>query len=298
MKITRGILEVLRDFGHPVVITTKSALVVRDLDILAPMAARGLARVAVSVTTLDPATARVMEPRAPAPAKRLAAIAQLSAAGVPTAVMTAPIIPALNDWEMERILEAAAAHGASGAGYVLLRLPLEIKDLFTEWLATHFPKRAQHVLALIRDVRGGKLNDPEIRQPLRRRGRLCRAHPQALPAGDEAPRPGARRLAARLHAVQAAAQDGGPAGALLSGAGEAAAPLATSPFETRARRAGAPLLHHARERAFGPRRAPQGEAAPRFGGFPHPEEGRRPVSKDEEINPARKRSCQAMFRPC
>lgn len=159
MRITRGILEVLRDFNHPVTVTTKSVLVLRDVDILAPMAAKGLARVALSVATLEPALARAMEPRAPRPDRRLAAIRVLADARIPTTVMTAPIIPALNDWEIERLLEAAAAHGASGAGYGLLRLPHEIKDLFTEWLEAHFPGRARHILSLIRGLRGGKLND-------------------------------------------------------------------------------------------------------------------------------------------
>jgi len=162
MRITRGILEVLSDFNHPVTITTKSALVLRDVDILAAMAERGLAHVAISVTTLDAALARAMEPRAPAPRRRLAAIRALSENGIPTAVMAAPLIPALNDFELERILEAAAREGASGAGYTLLRLPLEIKDLFSEWLAAHFPERAKHVLSLIRGMRGGKLNDPNF----------------------------------------------------------------------------------------------------------------------------------------
>ena len=161
-KITRGILEVLRDFNHPVTITTKGALVTRDIDVLAPMAARGLARVAVSVTTLDHATARVMEPRAPRPDRRLQAIRTLAQAGIPTSIMTAPIIPALNDWEIERLLEAGVAHGAAGAGYVILRLPLEIKDLFSEWLEAHFPKRAKHVLSLMREIRGGKLYDAQF----------------------------------------------------------------------------------------------------------------------------------------
>jgi DNA repair photolyase len=161
-KITRGILEVLSDFNHPVMITTKSTLILRDIDILAPMAAKGLARAALSVTTLDPATARAMEPRAPRPERRLETVRALSEAGIPTSVLTAPIIPALNDWEIERLLEASAAHGAVDAGYVLLRLPLEIKDLFTEWLEAHFPKRAKHVLALMREMRGGKLYDAEF----------------------------------------------------------------------------------------------------------------------------------------
>jgi DNA repair photolyase len=169
-KITRGLLEVLRDFDHPIMITTKSALVARDIDILAPMAAKGLASVALSITTLEPALARAMEPRAPRPEKRLATIRALAEAGVPTAVMTAPMIPALNDAEMERILEAAAEAGARSAGYVLLRLPHEIKDLFAEWLKAHYPDRAKHVLSLVREMRGGKLNDPNFGSRFRGQG--------------------------------------------------------------------------------------------------------------------------------
>src|SRR3954453_17371372 len=155
-QVMRRILEVLDRFGHPVGIVTKSALVLRDLDILSRMAERNLAKVALSVTTLDPKLARVMEPRAATPARRLDALRQLSAAGVPTSVMVAPVIPAINDAEIERILDAAAAAGVSGAGYVLLRLPLEVRDLFREWLAGHFPARERHVFKLIRDMRGGK----------------------------------------------------------------------------------------------------------------------------------------------
>ncbi len=161
-RITRQILEVLAAHNHPVAIVTKSALVVRDLDILAPMAARHLARVFLSVTTLDPELARKMEPRASTPARRLKAIQALAAAGVPTGVMTAPMIPALNDHELEAILAAAREHGAAYAGYVLLRLPHEIKDLFGEWLQVHAPGRAAHVLSLIRQSRDGRLNDPEF----------------------------------------------------------------------------------------------------------------------------------------
>jgi DNA repair photolyase len=161
-KITRQILEVLSAFNHPVSIVTKSALVVRDIDILADMARRNLASVAVSVTTLDRELARVMEPRAATPNRRLKAIAELNAAGVPVAVMNAPIIPALNDMEMERVLAAAAAAGARSAGYVLLRLPLEIKGLFEEWLRAHFPDRAGRVLELIRATRDGKLYQNEF----------------------------------------------------------------------------------------------------------------------------------------
>jgi DNA repair photolyase len=169
-KITRRILEVLSAFNHPVSIVTKSALVVRDADILADMAKRNLASVAVSVTTLDRELARVMEPRAAAPNRRLKAIAEFNAAGVPVAVMNAPIIPALNDVEMERVLAAAAAAGARSAGYVLLRLPLEIKGLFEEWLQAHFPAKAGHVLELIRGTRDGKLYQNEFGTRMRGTG--------------------------------------------------------------------------------------------------------------------------------
>ncbi|WP_132029967.1 PA0069 family radical SAM protein [Aquabacter spiritensis] len=155
-EVTRRILEVLRDFDHPVGIVTKSGLVARDIDILAPMAERGLVKVAISVTTLDPKLARLMEPRAASPGRRLETIRRLSDAGIPTAVLTAPLIPALNDMEVERILDAAKAAGASEAGYVTLRLPLEIADLFKEWLVTHFPDKARHVMTLMRDMNGGK----------------------------------------------------------------------------------------------------------------------------------------------
>jgi DNA repair photolyase len=158
--VTRAVLEVLWRRRHPVAIVTKSRLVLRDLDILAPMAAAGLAKVAVSVTTLEPKLARTLEPRAAAPHARLATIAGLAAAGVPTAVMAAPMIPSLNDHEMEAILEAAAAAGARQAGYIAVRLPLEITDLFREWLATHAPDRAGRVMALIKSMRGGREYDP------------------------------------------------------------------------------------------------------------------------------------------
>src|SRR5882672_6340109 len=156
MRITRSILEVLRDFRHPVAIVTKSPLILRDLDILSEMASMGLAKAALSITTLDRKLARAMEPRAGTPARRLQAIQGLSDAGVPAGVMFAPAIPALNDSEMEAVLSAAAGHGARSAGYVLLRLPLEIKDLFREWLEVHQPDRARHVMALVRSMRGGK----------------------------------------------------------------------------------------------------------------------------------------------
>ena len=159
LGITRQILQVLRECKHPVTIVTKSALVVRDIDILADMARDGLANVTLSVTTLDPELARTMEPRAPAPVRRIETIAALSAAGIPTGVMAAPIIPAINDMELERILDAATNAGATSAAYVLLRLPLEIKDLFEEWLMAHYPQRALRVMALVRDTRGGKTYD-------------------------------------------------------------------------------------------------------------------------------------------
>ena len=158
-RIMRGILEVLAAFNHPVSIVTKSALIVRDLDVLGAMAAKNLCNVGISVTTLDRALARTMEPRAATPERRLAAIKALSDAGIPTAVMVAPVIPALTDHGLERILEAARAAGACRAAYVLLRMPHEIKDLFREWLETHAPMRASHVIALMREMRGGKLYD-------------------------------------------------------------------------------------------------------------------------------------------
>ena len=155
-EIMRRILEVLERAGHPVGIVTKSNLRVRDIDILTRMAKRNLVRVAISVTSMDAKLSRVMEPRAPTPPRRLEALRQLADAGVPTAVMVAPVIPAINDAEIERILDAAAACGVRGAGYVLLRLPLEVRDLFREWLQANFPDRERHVFALIRQSRDGK----------------------------------------------------------------------------------------------------------------------------------------------
>src|SRR5277367_4279565 len=163
-KIMRRILEVLDSAGHPVGIVTKSALVLRDLDILARMAERNLVKVALSVTTLDAKLARTMEPRAATPPRRLDTLRQLVKAGVPATVMVAPVIPALNDDEIERILEAVAAAGVRHAGYVLLRLPLEVRDLFREWLMTNFPDRYRHVFKLIRDMRGGKDYDSTFGQ--------------------------------------------------------------------------------------------------------------------------------------
>src|SRR5437016_13230613 len=159
LGITRGILEVLRDFRHPVTIVTKGALIQRDIDILAEMARDTLAVVTVSVTTLDRDLARHMEPRAATPERRLETIAALAAAGVPAGVLAAPIIPALNDSEMEAILEKAREAGATVAGYTLLRLPLELKALFKEWLEEHAPQKAAHVLSLVAQCHGGRLYD-------------------------------------------------------------------------------------------------------------------------------------------
>jgi DNA repair photolyase len=159
LKLTRAVLEVLERFGHPVSIVTKSAGVLRDLDILTRMAERGLVRVYLSVTTLNSALARRMEPRAATPARRLQAVTALSLAKIPVGVLAAPMIPGLNDAEMEKILESAARAGASHAGYVLLRLPHELRQLFEAWLIEYFPDRARHVLNLIRETRQGALND-------------------------------------------------------------------------------------------------------------------------------------------
>lgn len=161
LRVTRAVIETLARFNHPFTIITKSALITRDLDILGPMGKAGLARAAVSVTTLDRRLARSMEPRAATPERRLDAIRQLAQAGVPTTVMFAPAIPSLNDHEMEAVLERAAQAGATSAGYVALRLPLEINDLFQQWLATDHPDRAKRVMSLVRQMRGGATYDAE-----------------------------------------------------------------------------------------------------------------------------------------
>ena len=158
-RIMRSILEVLSATNHPVGIVTKSALVLRDLDILTSMAKRDLVKVAVSVTTLNRRLAHAMEPRASTPDKRIETLQRLVGSGVPASVMVAPVIPGLTDMEMERILERASSVGIKNAGYVLLRLPLEIGDLFTEWLQANCPDRAKRVLSLMRSTRGGKLYD-------------------------------------------------------------------------------------------------------------------------------------------
>ncbi|HSR49487.1 MAG TPA: PA0069 family radical SAM protein [Acidobacteriota bacterium] len=173
LEITRGILKVLWEFRHPVSIVTKSNMVLRDLDVLVPMAEEGLASVYISVTSLDHKLARVMEPRAATPQRRLQAVKALSEAGVPVAVLASPIIPCLNDEDLEAILEAAAEAGAERANYLLLRLPHEVKDLFVEWLQGHFPNRASKVLNKLLDLRGGRLNDPRFGSRMRGEGRYA-----------------------------------------------------------------------------------------------------------------------------
>ncbi len=159
LEVTRQILEVLAEAQHPVCIVSKSDLILRDLDILAPMAEKRLVSVLISVTTLDRKLARTMEPRAATPKRRLAAISGLAKAGVPVGTLFAPVIPAINDVELEAVLAAAKEAGAARAGYVLLRLPLELKDLVEEWLETHYPDRKKRVLDLLRQARGGRLYD-------------------------------------------------------------------------------------------------------------------------------------------
>ncbi len=169
-RITRGILEVLSEFGHPVTITTKSARVVRDLDILGPMAARGLAAVMLSVTSLDPVIARTLEPRASTPARRLQAIRELSAAGEPVFSSVSPVVPPITDHEIDQIVGAVADVGAVGAFSMMVRLPLEVAPLFRDWLTAHYPERAGKVMALIRESRGGRDNVGEVFRRFRPEG--------------------------------------------------------------------------------------------------------------------------------
>jgi len=161
-RITRSVIEVLSEFNHPFGIVTKSANVLRDLDLLQPMAEKGLVKVAISVTTLDAKLARAMEPRASTPMKRISALEILSKAGIPTTVMIGPVIPGLNDSEIENILKTARNAGVKEAGYTMLRLPLEVKDVFKDWLEKEYPDRAAKVMSLVRSVRGGKENDPNF----------------------------------------------------------------------------------------------------------------------------------------
>ncbi|MFN0134410.1 MAG: PA0069 family radical SAM protein [Phycisphaerales bacterium] len=169
LEITRRCLEVCREFRQPVGLITKNRLIERDVDLLADLARDGAASAAISLTTLDPKLSAIMEPRASAPKDRLAAMRALSRAGVPVTVMTAPILPRINDHEIPRLLEAAAEAGATGAGYVMLRLPFQIKALFLEWLQRHFPDRASAVEAMVREMRGGELYESEF--GVRQRGR-------------------------------------------------------------------------------------------------------------------------------
>jgi DNA repair photolyase len=170
---TRGILEVCAEFSQPVGIVTKSAMVERDLAILAPMAGKGLVNVFISVNNLDHDLARRMEPRCSAPARRLQAMRALSDAGVPVGVLCAPVVPFLNDHQIEAVLEAAWAHGARQAGYVLMRLPWEVKDLFRDWLERHYPLKARHVMSRVHEMRGGRDNDPGFGSRLRGTGELA-----------------------------------------------------------------------------------------------------------------------------
>jgi len=172
-RITRGILEVLWEFRHPVGIVTKGSLIERDLDLLEPMASEGLVQVFISIGTLDGEIARTLEPRAAAPYRRVETVRRLAARGVPCGVFVAPIIPFLNDKDMEAVLEAAAGAGARTASFTLLRLPWEVKDLFKGWLEQHYPLKAAHIMARIRDMRGGRENDPEFGSRMRGEGKFA-----------------------------------------------------------------------------------------------------------------------------
>ncbi len=170
LKVTRSILEVLRDTRHPVTIITKGSLIARDLDLLSELARDGLVNVFVTVTTLDNDTKRLLEPRAAAPAARLKIIRQLTECGVSVGVLVAPVIPAITEHELEQVLAAAAEAGARHAGYVILRLPHELKILFREWLEAHYPARAAHVMSIIQSMRGGQDNDPRFGSRMRGTG--------------------------------------------------------------------------------------------------------------------------------
>ena len=161
-KVTRSIVEVLAECDHPLTITTKGALVERDIDLLAPMARKHLVRVYISLAMLDKTLARKLDPRAPSPQRRLELIAALARAGIPVGVMVAPVIPQLTDKDLEAILEAAAAHGATAANWIMLRLPREVAPLFRDWLAAHYPLRAAHVMSVVQQIRGGRDSDPRF----------------------------------------------------------------------------------------------------------------------------------------
>jgi len=170
LRITRRVLEVLYECEHPLALITKSSLIERDIDLLAPMAAKGQAAAAVTITTLDPAIARTLEPRAAAPARRLRTIRTLTEAGIPVGVSIAPVIPFVTEPDLERVLEAAFEAGAQSAGYIVLRLPWEVNPLFQQWLQAHFPERAQRVMNRVRDMRGGKDYDAEFGRRMRGEG--------------------------------------------------------------------------------------------------------------------------------
>ena len=169
-RVTRRVLETLLEYRHPVSIVTKGALILRDLDILAALAAEGLASVAISITTLDNDLKTKLEPRTASPGARLRTVRALARAGVPVGVMVAPVIPFINDHEIEAIIDRSAAAGAGSVGYVMLRLPYEVKDLFAEWLAEHYPQKAERVLNRVRDLRGGKAYDAEWGVRMRGKG--------------------------------------------------------------------------------------------------------------------------------
>ena len=172
-KVTRSILDVAAQCNQPIGIITKNALIERDLDILAPMAEKGLVTVFISVTTLDHELARRMEPRASAPARRIEAIRRVAQAGVPVGVMVAPVVPFLTDSAIEQILDAASEAGALSAGYILMRLPYEVKDLFKDWLMYHYPLKAEHVMSRVKQMRGGRENDPEFGTRMRGSGQFA-----------------------------------------------------------------------------------------------------------------------------
>lgn len=173
LKVTRSLLEVLNRYNHPVAVITKGSLIERDLDILSDMAKRNLVKVAVSVTTLSMSLKKTLEPRTAAPKARLRIIHQLSEAGIPVRVMASPMIPMINDSELEKILQAGKQAGASHASYIYIRLPYEVKDLFKEWLATHYPERAEHVMSIIKQMRGGKEYDATFGKRMRGEGEFA-----------------------------------------------------------------------------------------------------------------------------
>ncbi len=207
LRVTRSLLEVMRDFRHPVSIVTKSALVLRDIDLLTDLAANGLVEVMVSITTLDPEIKRTLEPRTAGPAARLKVIRELARADVPAGVMVAPVIPAITDHEIERIVAAAAEAGASRASYVMLRLPYEVKTLFRAWLDAHYPDRASRVMSLIREMRGGRDYDSRFGSRMRGEGAYAALVAQRFEAACRRhglPRPDARPLRTDLFVCPAA----------------------------------------------------------------------------------------------